>query len=93
MLSSHHHYTTYALKLSISIIKQYFPLENLWYKEVLVNTIYAINVNQMDGYLDAMISPTSEWYIISMGNQINNKTNNIKISQESDIIRLLRKIN
>ena len=43
---------------------------NLWSKEVPVNVSYPITVHQIDGYLDARISPSYLRYIITREKQI-----------------------
>ena len=60
-----YHYTTYALKQSISIMKKYFTLINLWSKVFPLNISYPSTFNQIGGYLDTRISPTYLKYILS----------------------------
>ena len=46
---------------------------NIWSREAIGNIIYPITVNNIDRYLDSMISPTSVRYIMSIDKGINTK--------------------
>ena len=66
---------------------------NIWYKEVPLNTSYPTTVNQIDGYLDASISP-SFFNIYHHNGQTNKfKSKKINKSKGGDIHRLLQKKN
>ena len=83
MFTINFNYAMYDFRQYISIIKQYFILWNLWSKEVPVKISYISNINKIDGYLYAMIIPTSVRYIITNNKQINYKKKKInkKISR------------
>ena len=44
---------------------------NIWSKEAIENISYSITVNQIDGYMDSIISPTSVRFVISRDKEIN----------------------
>ena len=91
MFTSHYHYTTDALKLHINN-KKMLHFVNIWSKEVPVNVSYPSNVSQVDGYLDASISPILVRYIISINKLIHFK-NKIRMRiQGGNIFRVKIKI-
>ena len=73
--------------------KKIFCFVNLWPKDVPVNISYQKTVNKIDGYLDAMISPTPVLCIISTDKKLNNKKKKINIIQGEYILILLIKKN
>ena len=64
---------------------------NLWSKELPTNISYPIDVNSIDGYVDASISPISVRYNIKRYKQTKHKKNKIKRIQGGNIHRLLKK--
>ena len=66
---------------------------NILSKEVPLNISYPSTVNQIYGYLDTRISPTSVGNIISRDKKLNNKNNTIIRSKGGDIVRILIKKN
>ena len=66
---------------------------NLWSKELPTDISYPIDVNNIDGCMDASIIPSYVRYNIKRDKQTKHKKNKIKRIQGVNIHRLLKKWN